>query len=33
MTAIAWLAVAAIVYGACRAAAFFITDAFEDIEQ
>lgn len=33
LTALAWAAVAATIYGAYRVSAFFITDAMESIEE
>lgn len=33
LTALAWAAVAATIYGAYRISAFFITDAMESIEE
>ena len=30
---IAWTALGAVAYGLCRLAVFFVTDAFEDVEE
>lgn len=33
LTAIAWTALTAVAYGLGRLAVFFVTDAFEDVEE